>query len=65
MWWQLQVLASAEINSLTPQMPALTAFIKSLYECNYAEFFQALGKQTYLPFFYKTFANTNNPISGC
>jgi len=39
-----QVLNNAEINSLLPQMPALATFTKSLYECNYAEFFKSLGK---------------------
>jgi 26S proteasome regulatory subunit N7 len=28
---------------LLPQMPALATFTKSLYECNYAEFFKSLG----------------------
>jgi hypothetical protein len=40
-----QVLNNAEINSLLPQMPALATFTKSLYECNYAEFFGSLGKR--------------------
>jgi len=37
-------LNNAEINSLLPQMPALATFTKSLYECNYADFFKSLGK---------------------
>jgi hypothetical protein len=44
------VLNNAEINSLLPQMPALASFTKSLYECNYAEFFKALGEHGFSRF---------------
>jgi 26S proteasome regulatory subunit N7 len=39
-----QVLASAEINALMPQMPVLTTLIKSLYDTNYADLFTALAQ---------------------
>lgn len=46
----IQILASAEINALMPQMPVLTTLIKSLYDTKYAELFASLAEveQQYL-----------------
>lgn len=38
-----QIISSPEVNQVLPEIPALSDFTKSLYNCDYAKFFVSLG----------------------
>ncbi|KIO22312.1 hypothetical protein M407DRAFT_28185 [Tulasnella calospora MUT 4182] len=45
-----KIISSPEVNQVLPEIPALSDFTKSLYNCDYAKFFVSLAalEQTYL-----------------
>ena len=44
LFFLFQVVKGAEILEVMHSLPELRTFLFSLYDCKYAEFFQALGK---------------------
>lgn len=47
----LQVIKGAEILEVLHSLPSVRQYLFSLYECQYSDFFQSLGKE---PFFLLT-----------